>query len=48
MPMVFTIVAAVIEKLNEYFDDNTQNREDEAERRIQEAEEAERVNEWNF
>lgn len=45
MPMVFTIVAAVIEKLNEYFDDNTQNREDEAERRIQEAEEAERVNE---
>lgn len=43
MPMIFTIVASVLEKLNEYFDENTKDREEEAERRLQEAEEAERV-----
>ena len=41
--MVFTIVAAVIEKLNEYFDENTTNREEAKERALRQAEEAERV-----
>ena len=40
---VFTIVAAVIEKLNEYFDENTTNREEAKERALRQAEEAERV-----
>lgn len=43
MSMVFTIVAAVIEKLNEYFDENTTNREEEKERVLRKAEEADRV-----
>jgi len=42
MSMVFTIVAAVIEKLNEYFDENTTNREEEKERVLRKAEEADR------
>lgn len=43
MGMIFTIVAAVIEKLNEYFDENTKNREEAIERAKYLAEEAERV-----
>lgn len=43
MPMIFTMVAAVIDKLNEYFDENTTTREEAIEKAIREAEEAERV-----
>ncbi|KAF6024112.1 hypothetical protein EB796_017602 [Bugula neritina] len=42
MSMVFTIVSAITDKLNEYFDENTRLREDAAELAIKLAEEAER------
>ncbi|XP_067951203.1 RWD domain-containing protein 1-like [Watersipora subatra] len=42
MSMIFAIVASVIEKMNEYFDENTKNREEAIERAIKLAEEAER------
>lgn len=45
MSMIFAIVASVIEKMNEYFDENTKNREEAIERAIKLAEEAERVSE---
>lgn len=41
--MVFTIVAAVIDRLNEYFDTNTTERVEAVERALHAAEEAERV-----
>lgn len=47
MCMTFTIVAAVIEQLNEYFDENTKEREEAVERAVREAEEAERVGSLN-
>jgi len=43
MAMVFTMVAAVIEKLNEYFDQNTKEREEAVERAKEESEAEERV-----
>jgi len=48
MSMVFTIVSAITDKLNEYFDENTRLREDAAELAIKLAEEAERVRFLHF